>query len=215
MSDWAGDFWGIRVMSASVRLLSSVLFALALLAFPLAASHGQAEQRLLCVHGIEAPDVLTVRSGPNASAPIVGSYPPKVCGVQLVGRCADGWCEMSLSGVTGWVNTRHIAVYEVPDAPRAGVITRIDPPKGQPTAPTARATPPVEQGSSEGDGQCVARVGRGDTLRIRSGPGASHDEIAGIPPGACNVVRAGGCRGDWCQVTWRGRTGWVNAYYLD
>lgn len=44
-------------------------------------------------------------------------------------------------------------------------------------------------------GACVARVARGDTLRMRSGPGVGHNEIGGIPPGVCSIERVGGCRG--------------------
>lgn len=75
-------------------------------------------------------------------------------------------------------------------------------------------TPQSTNGSHARTGACVARVSRGDTLRMRSGPGVGHSEIGGIPPGACSIERVGGCRGSWCPVAWRGRSGWVNSYYL-
>ena len=177
------------------------ILVLFMLLIPLATA-GAAEQRLLCVHGIEAPDQLNVRAGPGFNAPVVARYPAKACGVKLVGRCTDGWCEMAYGGLAGWVYTKHIAVYDLPG--------------GQTTA--GRYGPPpdvvIEQGSAD-PAACVARVDRGDTLRIRTGPGVGHDEIGGIPPGACGIERAGGCKGRWCQIAWRGRTGWVNSYYLD
>lgn len=72
------------------------------------------------------------------------------------------------------------------------------------------ATQPARAASA-----CVVGVAWWDTLRIRRGPGVSHGEIGGIPPGACRVERVGGCRGAWCRITWRGRAGWVNIYYLE
>ncbi len=160
-----------------------------------------AETRLLCVHDVRPPDQLAVRSAPDVQAPVVARYPANACGVELVGQCTNGWCEMSLKGARGWVYTKNIAVYDVPAEQAAAAVQT-----GRP--------PVVEQGSGEAP-LCVTRVQRGDTLRLRTGPGVGHDEIAGIPPGACDVERAGGCWGRWCQVTWQGRVGWANSYYLD
>lgn len=61
---------------------------------------------------------------------------------------------------------------------------------------------------------CVTGVRRGDTLRLRSGPGARHRSIAGIAPRACGVSIRGSCAGSWCPVRYRGVYGWVNASYL-
>jgi SH3-like domain-containing protein len=63
--------------------------------------------------------------------------------------------------------------------------------------------------------RCVIGVAAWDTLRLRNGPGVGHDAIGHIPPGACRVARVGGCVGAWCRVAWRGRVGWVNAFYLE
>ncbi|MFM9939936.1 MAG: SH3 domain-containing protein [Hyphomicrobiaceae bacterium] len=186
-------------MFASLRPQFSCLLGILLLFAVMPAT--AAEQRLLCVHGVEPSDQLNVRSAPGFNAPVVARFPANACGVQLVGRCTDGWCEMALNGAAGWVYTKHIAVYDVPN--------------GHPsTAKQAIRPEIVEQGSGDPT-LCVARVSRGDTLRLRTGPGVSHDEIGGIPPGACGVERIGACKGPWCQIAWRGRTGWVNTYYLD
>jgi uncharacterized protein YraI len=154
------------------------------------------------VHGIEVPDQLNVRAAPSFTAPVVTRFPAEACGIVIAGRCADGWCEMALNGARGWVYTKNIAVYDVPPGHPSTGLSAIPPPQA------------VEQGSGEPTA-CVARVERWDTLRIRTGPGASHGEIGAIPAGACGVERAGACQGRWCKIAWRGRVGWVNTYYLD
>ena len=237
----------------------SVLLALFALA-PLAAGVA-AQQRTLCVHGIEAPDTLNVRAGPGYNHRVVDRFPAKACGVELRGRCVEGWCEMALGQTAGWVHTKHIGVYETPGvgpgtplpeaqaaatppAARAAAAVPVQPPSVAPEARGAKAPeargeklaearpvivqperrqaaivrapprPVREQGSAD-PGACVTGVDRGDTLRIRTGPGVDNDEIGGIPPGACGVARAGSCRGNWCKIAWRGRVGWVNTSYLD
>ncbi len=192
------SIWRTLVVSSSLAIVAIIA----------PSSSANAEKRMLCVHGLEAPQALNVRSGPGYDASVVGRFPAKACGVKLVGRCATGWCVMALGNQTGWVNTRYIAVYDVPDAHKAAG----PPPPIQAFSGSERRV--VEQGSRN-PGSCVARVDRGDTLRIRTGPGVSNDEIGGIPPGVCGVARTGGCRGAWCRIAWRGREGWVNAYFLD
>jgi len=61
---------------------------------------------------------------------------------------------------------------------------------------------------------CVRGVEAWDTLRMRAAPGPQAREVGAIPPGACGVAIAGACRGAWCPVVWRGRSGWSNAAYL-
>lgn len=49
-------------------------------------------------------------------------------------------------------------------------------------------------------------------LNLRSGPGTQYGVITSMPAGA--RVDVGGCRGNWCQVNWRGRSGYASASYL-
>lgn len=227
----------------SAALLSIARFGLLSATLVAGTATASAQQRTLCVHDVPADQALRVRSGPGTGATVIGEFSAGACGVRLVGRCEGDWCQMALGTKSGWVDTRHIGIYEVPAgtadrAPAAGERTTATapagllqwpaspppspPPAGSATryglagpAPTPRHRQ-VEDGSRRSDpGSCVARVERWDTLRIRSGPGTGHDEIGRIPAGACHVERAGGCRGDWCRVAWRGRSGWVNTFYLD
>jgi uncharacterized protein YraI len=146
----------------------------------------------------------------------VGSLPARACGIQVVGQCSAGWCEVSLGNRRGWVNSRLVTVQEgsggAPSAPPTTSATRPPPPPAPPPARAPASAPPPS--ATRSDGHCVMGVARGDTLRIRSGPGAEHRELGGIPPGVCDVIVGGGCSGSWCPVSYRGIRGWSNATYL-
>jgi uncharacterized protein YraI len=58
-------------------------------------------------------------------------------------------------------------------------------------------------------------VAKGDTLRVRTGPGVRFEEFAGLPPDACGVEVIGKCAGDWCPIEWQGIRGWVNTRFLE
>lgn len=239
------------------RAVTFVLLTALFVALP--PCHGLAQQRTLCVHGLEAPAGLNVRSGPGPDARVIARFPAKACGVRLAGRCEGEWCVMALGQTSGWVNTKHIGVYEVPrgriaagatipgkeqpgaSPPIQKVEETVAPPvDAAPRAPArvaagtvlaerpapldrpqrrapARQRAVVEQGSTDSadDGACVRRVDSDDTLRIRKGPGVDHDEIGDIPPKACGVAVSDACDGRWCRISWRGRRGWANTYYLD
>ncbi len=185
------------------RLWLVTALAVALTQLP-AATIAQAQKRTLCVHGVAKSATLPMRAGPGPDHPLVAALPAEACGVSLVGKCArNGWCDMALGGSRGWVDSKRIAVYENEQrAPAA---------KSPPKRPRRIAE---DLGDGRHDAACVRGVERWDTLRIRRGPGVDFDAIGGIPAGACGVTRAGRCRGSWCRVAWRGRTGWVNASYL-
>ena len=201
-----------------------------------------AQQRTLCVHGLQAPAALNVRAGPGPDSPVIARFPAKACGVRLAGRCSGEWCVMALGQTSGWVNTKHIGVYELPGGGRASGAAVAGPIQGPAQSPIEvpaqvparsaalaerplpvyrpqRRTPVreravVEQGSTD-DGACVRRVDSDDTLRIRRGPGTGHDEIGDIPPKACGVSVSDACEGRWCRISWHGRRGWANTHYLD
>ena len=84
-----------------------------------AAAARQSSNRLLCVHAGDSGDKLQVHSGAGADQPVIGSLAIDHCGVTLVGKCSGDWCEMALGDVRGWVDTRFIGVYELPESPAA------------------------------------------------------------------------------------------------
>ena len=205
--------------------------------------------RKLCVHGVSGSG-LNVRAGPGLDKAIIAKFARDDCELQLVGKCADGWCEMARGDTRGWVDTRYVGVYETPradaSAPRSRAASRrtdrrshaqqrrIAPQPAWSAADEHRKVvrsapslhfwpfggvirmalgafvPPSPRAHS-----CVARVAHWDTLRIRSGPGTAYPRTGDLPSDACHVEQAGPCRGQWCRVSWRGRVGWVNTFYLE
>jgi uncharacterized protein YraI len=90
-----------------------------------------------------------------------------------------------------------------PDAkPQDGQATPA--PNGPATqAPTSRA--PVRAGRARS-----AAVSA--TVNLRSGPGTDQEIITTIPAGS--AVRVTSCSGEWCEVTWNGRSGYAIARNL-
>lgn len=60
----------------------------------------------------------------------------------------------------------------------------------------------------------VVGVRPDDMLNMRSAPTTKADVVGQIPPDAAGVRRSDICIGEWCQVTYAGKTGWVNRYFL-
>jgi uncharacterized protein YraI len=50
-------------------------------------------------------------------------------------------------------------------------------------------------------------------VNMRSGPGTDTAIVTTIPGGS--TVRVSGCNGEWCAVTWNGRSGFAIARSLD
>lgn len=172
-----------------------------------------ADARTLCV----GKESVLLRGGPSSRHNPVGSLPAGACGVEVVGKCVSGWCDVALGSRRGWVDSRLVTVREGGAAPAPAPKQRAEPPPARQAAPAppSRPAPPATTGAApERDSHCVMGVRPGDTLRIRSGPSAEHREIGGIPPDACGVIVGGPCAGSWCPVNYRGMRGWSNASYL-
>jgi uncharacterized protein YraI len=136
--------------------------------------------------------ILNIRSAPGTASPLVVAVPAGTSDLSI-GRCvsaADGstslWCEVQWRQFKGWISNCCIA--EV----AAGVAGE---------RRTFRVLPDVSAG----------------ILSMRDGPGSNHRLVTSIPAGAgdvtvgrCRLPDDGG-RTAWCEVEWRGRTGWVSA----
>lgn len=98
---------------AKLSCVAGVLAALALIVPPGGSAwaqqydcaHGPDTYR---VRGVESWDVLNIRRGPSARAPIVGQIPPYGSGVHCLGPCEGNWCRISWRGIIGWCNMRYL-----------------------------------------------------------------------------------------------------------
>jgi hypothetical protein len=71
------------------------------------------------VAGVEADDILNVRSGPSEDYPSVGGIPSASRSVEIVGPCREAWCPIRHGRVSGWVN-RYFLAAESADARAPG-----------------------------------------------------------------------------------------------
>ena len=60
----------------------------------------------------------------------------------------------------------------------------------------------------------VAGVASDDVLNVRDGPSADYRATGTILPDAVGVRIVGRCQAEWCPISHRGVTGWVNSFYL-
>lgn len=60
----------------------------------------------------------------------------------------------------------------------------------------------------------VAGVASDDVLNVRDGPSADYRATGAILPDAVGVHIVGRCQAEWCPISHRGLTGWVNSFYL-
>ncbi len=67
-----------------------------------------AAAQTLCI----GKESVLLRAGPSWRQDPVGSLPAGACGVQVVGKCVSGWCEVSLGSRRGWVDSKLVNVQE-------------------------------------------------------------------------------------------------------
>jgi hypothetical protein len=103
-----------------------------------------------------------------------------------------------------------------PPAPQA------NPPAGAPTdgqAPAVAAPSEPAAGSPPPPPRRAARHGSPGSamvatkVNLRSGPGTDSEIVATIPAGS--RIQVGECNGEWCAVTWNGRSGYAIARNLN
>jgi Bacterial SH3 domain len=94
----------------------------------------------------------------------------------------------------------------------------------QQSPPAAGQEPPPSAGPQDGPATqapaspAPARAARARSaavaaaVNLRSGPGTDSEIITTIPAGS--TVRVTGCSGEWCEVTWNGRSGYAVARNL-
>lgn len=144
---------------------------------------------------VDVPRGLNLRAGPGGDhAVLAGVEKDRL--LTATGGAQDGWVEVTIDGLTGWVVDTYL---ESTEAPAADSVTSTS------TSTTTTAAP-----ATTGD---LVVVGVPAGLNLRSGPGLEHPIVTGAPVG--ETVTSTGVQIDgWLQVTYDGVTGWATADYL-
>ena len=103
-----------------------------------------AAAQTLCV----GKESVLLRAGPSWRQDPVGSLPAGACGVQVVGKCVSGWCEVALGTRRGWVDSKLVNIQEgakpAAKAPPPPKQAAPPPPPPPPPRQAAPAPPPRE-----------------------------------------------------------------------
>lgn len=166
---------------------AAILGTLLLLAAP-ADTRAQQLPYLARVSGVGAGDVLNIRAAPSARAPIVGSLPPDMPGVEVIGRNGDGtWVMLNSGERAGWAAARYLAA----DAAGASPLERVTRCFGTEPDWTLDIAP-------GGATAVLFRIG-GPREDLRAGPvspGRNRTDRALLPLGRYNAVLSAAHCGD-------------------
>jgi len=186
-----GDFYfaGTATASTPAALSPAPAPPTAVTAPPPPTTPARGARRTYRVLDTVSQGVLNMRTGAGTKTSVVVAIPAGASDLSVGGcRPADDgsgppWCEVQWRGYAGWVSS--CCIVEVAAGARR----------------TFRVLADVSQG----------------ILNIRAGPGTRHNLVASIPAGASDVT-VGSCtmpddggRTAWCEVEWRGKTGWASA----
>ena len=94
-----------------------------------------------------------------------------------------------------------------PDAPTV-------PPIATAGAAVAPVQAPPPSPPAESRELCVVNIAKGDTLKVRAGPGPDQALRFGFPAAMCGVRITGACKAGWCPIEHRGYRGWAEQRYL-
>jgi hypothetical protein len=110
----------------------------------------------------------------------------------------------ALSIIAAAAMTAPVRAQQSPPAPGQEPVPNASPQDGPATqAPTSQA--PL-RGARARSAAVTA------TVNLRNGPGTDSEIITTIPAGS--TVRVASCSGEWCEVTWNGRSGYAIARNL-
>ncbi len=93
----------------------------------------------------------------------------------------------------------------IPPAAASPVPSPVAVPGSAPASPSATDVP---------RDACVVEIPKGDTLKVRVGPGLDQGLRYGYPAGVCGVRITGPCSNGWCPVDYRGYRGWAEQRFL-
>lgn len=140
---------------------------------------------------------LSLKSGTSAGSKVLLTI-PKNKEVGFISK-KGSWAQVKYGNTTGWVNAKHI---------RSGKPTTAVPKPPTTSKPTTPVTPKPPTGGQTVLGAYYTI----DSLNMRTGGGIQYGIVTTIPKGG--KVEHVATNGNWYQVRYGTKTGWVNASYL-
>lgn len=144
---------------------------------------------------------MNIRSGPGTNYDIIGGA---TAGdeFEITGKSPDGeWWQIDFDGQSGWIYAPYVTAANVEDVPVVGDA------QAEGTAPEdsvteAPATPDEPIATAAGD------------LNVRGGPGTEYDRIGGAYEGEEFAITGKSSDGEWWQIDFEGRSGWLYAPFV-
>lgn len=140
-------------------------------------------------------DALRLRAKADSGS-VVLSMAYKGDKVDVLADVGNGWYQVSLNGVTGYMSGEYLKASWNTQAANTTTVT-------QQVAPAA---------SSPTSGNVKVNLSAGEVLNLRSGASTQSGKLASIPGGT--VLALEGTSGSWYKVTYNGVTGYVSAEYM-
>lgn len=140
-------------------------------------------------------DALRLRSKADSGS-VVLAMAYKGEKVDVLADAGNGWYQVSLNGVTGYMSGEYLQASWNTQASNTVTVT-------QQAVPTA---------ASPASGNVKVNLSAGEVLNLRSGASTQSSKLASIPGGT--VLTLEGTSGGWYKVTYNGVTGYVSAEYM-
>lgn len=147
-------------------------------------------------------DALRLRASAETGS-VVLSMAYKGDKVEVLKDAGNGWYQVSLNGVTGYMSGEYLNASWKTSAPAVATVAQQEAPAAATTAAPA-ATP--------ASGNVKVDLGAGEVLNLRSGPSSQNSKLASIPGGT--VLALEEASGGWYKVTYNGKTGYVSSEYV-
>lgn len=144
-------------------------------------------------------DALRLRAKADSGS-VVLSMAYKGDKVDVLADAGNGWYQVSLNGVTGYMSGEYL---------KASWNTQASAPAANTVTVAPQAVPTTDSPAS---GNVKVNLSAGEVLNLRSGASTQSSKLASIPGGT--VLALEGTSGNWYKVTYNGVTGYVSAEYM-
>lgn len=145
---------------------------------------------------------MNIRSGPGEEYDRIGGASAGE-EFRITGKNEDGnWWQIDFGGEIAWIYAPFVTAANAENVPVVGGSMAEPPPPAPPRTGTAV---PQTQGAS------ITVLG---DMNVRSGPGTAYDRIGGAAEGETYDVTGKSQDGQWWQIDFDGRSGWIFAPYV-